>query len=417
MSALRRFANHVHFPKERAPRLLFASYMLYVLIQYPISAAFGTTFAFYGLMAPAFFYFAYTQRAQTARIFELPIVKLFFILFGYIIFHALVLTPGHVGVPKTIENTISNSVFLLTTILFFTYADTRLIQRFLSAVAVLAGICACISILLFLMEPHSHDPRLVPIGRADHPIGGALVYGVAGIIALYVANLQTSWKARLFYLAMLACIGIMILLTHSRTPLFAFALCTVLGALLYSKSPARLLALGSAFLFLFALIVSLVPSLQDLLHGYVTSLLERKDSFRFALWQATIEKIQLRPWLGHGMRTTLERVPGAPVAFGPHNIYLATLLHLGIPGALMFLILMLKCLFDALRRAVSKNTIAILPAMLLLHGLISGLTDHGQIVKAPGPLWLILWLSIGIIIANQLKERKEKPAKKSRRRR
>jgi TM2 domain-containing membrane protein YozV len=34
---------------------------------------------------------------------------------------------------------------------------------------------------------------------------------------------------------------------------------------------------------------------------------------------------------------------------------------------------------------------------LWLNLLVAGLTDMGQITKGPGPLWLIVWLPIGLI--------------------
>ena len=58
----------------------------------------------------------------------------------------------------------------------------------------------------------------------------------------------------------------------------------------------------------------------------------------------------------------------------------------------------------ATKMALPGEPKIIMVFLLLIFGLISGITDHSQLVKSPSPLWLILWLPIGMVIANNIKK-------------
>jgi O-antigen ligase len=403
MSGLHKHINFISKYSKESPTVFFISYIFYILIQYPVSAAFVTTFAFYGILLPAFLFFVIYNNNKIIRIIQEPIIKFYLVLFGYIIFHALFLTQGHYGLSKTIGNTIVTAVFLLSTVTFFVYADKNFIHKFFFIFIILVGICAIISLGLYYFYPQT-DPRLSPIGRASNQILGALVYGIAGIVSLYIYNISIGIKQKTICITIITIIGAMILLTLSRTPIFAYIFSMGLGVALYSKSLTALFYKVAIFLCALVLLITIIHPLQDILYNYFKPLILRGDSYRFQLWQEAIKGIIEHPLLGNGMQARLTPLVSSPDAYNAHNIYLATFFHIGILGGVFFLYLIGKSLLMATKMALPGEPKIIMVFLLLIFGLISGITDHSQLVKSPSPLWLILWLPIGMVIANNIKK-------------
>jgi O-antigen ligase len=251
--------------------------------------------------------------------------------------------------------------------------------------------------------------RLSPIGRAGNPILGGLLYGSAGIVALYCAKQAKTGIAKLGYLAIAVIVGYLIVLTQSRMPLAVYTVCVCLGAWLYSGSCKRLLLFGIVALGMIELLIYLTPVLQNSIADYLVQCLARKDGYRLEMWSQTVEGITEHPWLGSGLGTRLIAPAGAPGAFNPHNLYLATAFYLGIPCAALFLCLVTWCIYLAIGLVRAGTPIGILAGLLLLHGVLSGMTDHAQLVKAPSPLWFIFWLPMGFVIARTLPTVADRP--------
>jgi len=403
MLGLQKHINFITKYSKESSKVFFISYIFYILVQYPVSAAFVTTFSFYGILLPAFIFFVIYNTDKIIHIMNNPMVKFYLVLFCYIIFHALFLTQGYYGLSKTIGNTLVTVVFLISTITFFVYADKDFIHRFVFIFIILAGVCAIISLIFYYFYPQT-DPRLSPIGRASNQILGSFTYGIAGILSLYIYNSSAYLKQKAICIATIVIIGFMILLTASRTPIFAYIFSIGVGAALYSKSFTSMFYKAVILMCVLALIIVTLYPLQDIIYDYFRSLISRGDSYRFKLWEDAINRIIEHPLFGNGMQARLTPLVQSPEAYNPHNIYLATFFHIGVFGGIFFLYLVGKSLFIATKMALLGEAKMIMVFLLLIFGLISGITDHSQLVKSPSPLWLILWFPIGMVIATNIRK-------------
>jgi O-antigen ligase len=376
-------------------------YAVLVLMQYAISAPFFSTAMFYGLLLPLVVISGWRNRNMVSDSTAKPMIVGFGVLFAFVLLQAAGCGNLH-DIKKTAMDTLATATFLFGSTLFFGIQNERKLHRFLAVWAVLAAVCAVASIYAFHVGyPASRydGTRLSPIGRAGNPILGGLVYGSAGIVALYCARQARSGVKEIGYVGIVSIIGYLIVLTGSRMPLVAYVLCVSLGVLRGHGSRKRLLLSVIAALGAVGLAIYMTPHVQDAIADYFTQCFLRKDGYRFELWRQTMSGIIEHPWLGNGLQTRLLPPSGAPDAYNPHNLYLATAFYLGIPAAVGFAGLILWCVGLGIRLVRTGDPINMLAWLLLLQGLMSGMTDHAQLVKTPSPLWFILWLPVGFVIA------------------
>ena len=211
-----------------------------------------------------------------------------------------------------------------------------------------------------------------------HQILGAVIIGIIVLMALARA-VQTRdrryWAAAFAGLAFIA-------LTGSRGPEGAVAV--AVAVLLGASQPKALAALVLAGLAVFGVFALLDWSL---LSHMVTSQLARGDSNRMLLWSLSWEHIQLSPWIGHG---PAYRLPRDYDAF-PHNLWLSTWLYTGLVGVMILLaylaLVLRRCFFAENRAGVALNL------AILVHVMLCAVTDFSQVVKGPGAMWYMFWLS------------------------
>lgn len=390
----------------------FWAYVAFVLAQYPISSSLPGKLTFYGGFLPLLIVFGLKNRDALLRVVKAPLMLGFLALFGFVVLHALFLAPERAGLAKTFNNTVQTAAFVVGSAVFFACAGEDFIRRFLRLFALVAGACAAVSIGLFwyhydpavnITAYAESTPRLSPIGRTTHQILGALVYGIAGIAAVYLQSVTPGRRGKALYVAVTGVIGVMIALTQSRMPMLAYGLCVALAYALLLRISARQWAFALAGVLAVLVALAAIPAVHERMGDYVESVMARKDSFRMELWNITVEGIAERPLAGNGMAAKLDH----PLASMPHNLYLATAFYLGLPAALAFMGLLLATGVAALRMLCARSESGVLAAVLFLHGLLSGLTDHGHLVKSPGPVWLIFWLPITFVIAESMKGRCE----------
>jgi O-antigen ligase len=380
---------------------LFLSYALFVLIQYLVPLKAFTAVAFYGVLLPLFIAYAVHNRQAIITLMKDPIITACLLIFAYIALHGLIIMPNPANMLKPLHHCLVTMVFLLCTTLIFAHGDEKHLHRFLAVLALIAGVAAVMSMGRYYYE-HIHAPqlysRLAPLGRTQHQIMGALAYGVAGIISLYMFRI-TAGKKRWLYIAALVAIGCMILLTKSRAPTGAYIFCLTLGYLFYYGSIRAPGIIAIVIALLILLLNWLVPSLQDYFTSYADSLLTRTDGHRFALWTLSLEGIREHPWIGNGLYARLDH----KIAYSPHNMYLGGAFYFGIPYAVLFLYMVGRCIGRAGRLIRTGSGLGILSLLLLLQALLVGFTDLSQTVKGPGAMWLIFWLPVGCMAGVSLR--------------
>ncbi len=223
--------------------------------------------------------------------------------------------------------------------------------------------------------------RILGWGMTRQPILGASVMAVCCLSALYLAR-QASRGAWACW-AGAAVMTAFIVAMDSRGALLGF----VFGGaiLLLSWRHGQRVAAG-AVLTCLALAVS--PSIRG---AAARLFLARGDSQRFGIWRAALHAIGQRPVFGHGLGANLAV---APTGF-PHSLYLSLLFYSGAVGLVLFLA-MVVALVRSLWCAGAER---VWLAALGVNALLAGLTDFGQITKGPGPLWLIIWLPVALILS------------------
>jgi O-antigen ligase len=318
-------------------------------------------------------------------------------LFTYTILHAWGLTEDAQGAMDTTRHTISTVCFIVAASLCLARSDKSqldwLIQRLLGLL-ILTGTA---SIIWHVATAPLN--RLQAFGQNDHPILGASVYATIALLSTYLLHPAHAAPPRIRWL----CYGalgitlVLILFTQSRGPLLAYGGSAALA--LWLLGWYRLLAAGTVLALLtagdFALYYSQNWHLLPLSFLYEAVIdLAQRDSHRLAIWTLALELISQRPWLGHGMQAPF------PYGFGgvnPHNLFLSAFYYTGIAGFILLCMSTLCALARALRQR--QTPYGATCTVLMLHAILAMVTDQGQYVNSPAPIWTIFWLPVSMVIA------------------
>lgn len=248
--------------------------------------------------------------------------------------------------------------------------------------------CAIMGCLLsigafFIPHPSSffEGERLLPIGLLHHPILGASVYGMVGVIGFY--NMFVLKKtSRILLEAGLFCLcTVLIVLTQSRGPLLAYgvSLFSLVGYFLvykpyaFKKERAVILwgIIGASFL-----AGLLINYLMD---GVLLKILWAKgDSYRLQIWRETWISVERTfPW-GAGYQEELAiKLTAKSTVNHPHNLFLSKLYREGLIGFAL-LLFMVSLAFQKMRE-IWRTPEGGLASILFIHGVLSCLTDTSSL--------------------------------------
>ncbi len=258
-------------------------------------------------------------------------------------------------------------------------------EKLARILVVLGGANAFIAIA-WSLATHSADTRLHGWGNTMHAILGAMVMATAYLTAL--ARGLSGRHARWPNLAAALVMGIFILMTESRGPILGAGVATMFlcaaGAWRW-RALAALAGLAAAW-------YALPHTVRE--HG-TQALVRRGTSHRLEIWTRTLTLVRDHPLIGHGLGAQMHLQMGDVLATFPHDLYLSLLYYSGAIGLLLFLALA-AVLAARLLRAWDADAPWL--AALGIAVLLGGLTDLGQVTKGPGPMWLILWIPVGLMI-------------------
>ncbi|BCK76600.1 hypothetical protein AA0242T_2222 [Acetobacter aceti NRIC 0242] len=234
--------------------------------------------------------------------------------------------------------------------------------------------------------------RMQGWGLTRHPILGAVIMGGVLLMALSRAFSRHHWRDWAATLAAL----VFVLLTGSRGPLIGILLAVpVLAGMKYPKTILTALPV-------LAVITAIGLRADVGVFHLVQEQIGRGDSHRFMLWSLAWNDICQMPVVGHGPAAKFN-TPGEPF---PHNLILSTWLYAGTVGGfalLFYLGTVCRSLFSSFDKASRPLSIAI-----LIHTLVSSMTDFAQVVKGPAPMWYMFWLAT--IFAAQIAPRSKASA-------
>ena len=243
---------------------------------------------------------------------------------------------------------------------------------------------------------NSAASRMWGWGVTGQPVLGGAIMAVFFVLAL--DSWLRSRKFLLLHLAALALFAAFMLLSGSRTPIFATVVAT---AYLLRRENWRIwLGLAAAGLGAAALVVLLFPSW---IKHTVADAASRGSDFHVVIWRAAIAAISQHPILGYGPTARLALVlPGLPDPF-PHNFYLSLLFYSGGVGLVLFLALIVSLALRAGWGHTGRVALCLIP-------LIAGFSDLSQIIKGPSPIWYIFWIPV-LLLVTDLRHRPEPAAR------
>jgi len=263
--------------------------------------------------------------------------------------------------------------------------------RLTRALIVMAAINFVFALIHLQFDDIAHLSGVLRMGgwaETRQPILGGGIIGVVTLLALSRAiTRKDAWLAA-------AALGglVFIALTGSRGPGLA-----ILAALVVQLGWGHPRVLALAILAALLLALAWLALDYDHLTHLVRAQVARGDSNRFIIWRMSWDEIAKSPWIGHGPGHRLDR-PGEDF---PHNLFLSTWFYSGLIGLgllLSYLALVLRRCFLAPNRAERALRLSI-----LAHVVLCGMTDFGQVIKGPGPLWYLLWMST-LLCATQNKD-------------
>lgn len=266
------------------------------------------------------------------------------------------------------------------------------LRRWLGRTLAVAGVLAALAgIGLFLME-HSENGRLIGLGQLDNNVVAALIFGVVLILITGEALYEPGVHWRRFGALGIVVIAAAVVLSDSRNGQIGAVL--GVGTLLIAHRVADRHRFAAAVLGLGVILVALLAALITN-ESTRTLVLPRGDSFRPAIWLATLSAVADGGlWFGRGILTDDTLVTAAGEFPHPHNMYLSVLFQGGLVGVALFAALIaavVRILFNHYGHRDAKLALGILglalPAWLL---------DGHELIDKVGMTWFLFWLPVAI---------------------
>jgi len=402
---MRRFLASL-LPQSDAPCALAAFYVLFIYFlcsQYILTASFPYNLGFYGLLLPSFLIACWRTPDIYRRLPRSVGTYGLLAFFLYIFLHAAIV--AHTGSDvRTFYYTLCTGLFVAMALACFHPRAAVYGEVALRSLMLTAAVTAFLSLVVYAWQ--GEYGRLIPIGRAHNPIPGSSLQAIGALIALwYGCRRDMTLRFRLVCLLSVVIIGIMLYFAQSRGPILAFlAACMVaLFVLRQWRLLSILLAAGLALVADYAYFGLHGHSMLGLdgLHHCAGELFEARNSFRLPIWQKALHLTLEQPFLGHGLHARFS-LKGAEGAVNPHNLFLGTAYYTGLPGLLLLLLPLGAALITSLRQR--RDPYHALCLVLLVHGIAAVMTNFGQPVKSPFPLWTIYWLPIAMALARPVQK-------------
>lgn len=301
-----------------------------------------------------------------------PLTRTDLLLGGYVL-----LALGSVAWSVHAQVTVGRAVQLATLYLLCAVSIRRLgPARTLATLAgaVVTYVLLATAMATFFPWAHHQHPGEQFAWFAVHPIDTATFAGSAAMIVLAgVMYAPDVWRRPLRRLALWAALLIctaVLLAAHARAPLFAFAAAAcALWVRQHLRPRTAVLALGVMVLFAGAGLAIVASSYgdttatQDLGNPIVIYVLRGQSgeeflglSGRIELWDHVTSLVRERPFIGHGYVASrsilLERFPWAGTS---HGALPEVLLNLGLAGAILLGMVLLRGLAAALARMGARG--------------------------------------------------------------
>lgn len=359
---------------------------LFLICSFFILQTFEHRLFYYVLLIPLFLVSVHWSRVK--QLIQLPVWKYSAIFLGY-----LWLTQFWSSQPSILAFANGTRILLLllifiTITLYLAIEDPGFSRRLLKYFAWCGAAAAAASIAYHLVTDPTLSARLIGPGRADHPIIGATLFGLAAIGLYYqviTGEKRTSIKT-LSWLALIV-LASAVILTESRGPMIGLAV--VLSFHLAATRKWKWLALG--FCVALACLALYWSGLVELGQWE-----KRGSAHRLEIWHESWDLITAdlrRLIVGYGADTEFRfALPGDRYVTSPHNIFLGHQLYGGLIATALFFWLLASLGRHSLRYFRETGDLTL--AAMLVFGLSVGIFDYRTVALNVSQEWLSFWLPL-----------------------
>jgi O-antigen ligase len=242
----------------------------------------------------------------------------------------------------------------------------------------------------------------VGMGTIENPNPSAVLYGFFAVLSCYYALRSGRVRSKLGFTAVCMVLLGFVALTQSNTGILSTMLCVTLVLVFHLHN--KLITIGTGVIGVGLAGLYLLSSIGMLSAPADTGLTER-----LPIWRTVLEQVCNAPVFGNGYQKELLLTPSgeADAANYAHNAYLASARDGGLVGLVLQLLILLAGLRAALRIAKAQGDSFYV--ILLVFGFICMSADTDQLITRPRELWIIYWLPLAMILAQDALLIREQP--------
>ena len=332
-----------------------------------------------------------------------------FIFFGLVLAYFLLSTAWAEG---TDWRSFGSSLVRVVLVLGFVLGLAKLYSKkpntsFLpSSVISIGFFTAVISIVLHVdltMTDWNLGTRMNGLSFLENPVLSGMLFALAMLCSLDRWLREKTWRSRVPLSLVLVILAIAVFLCGSVNS--QISLFVAVSALLIKRKAFSVTSVFFSILVVFLLfaIWSQFKSLYELVGFF----LPRGDSYRLAIWQATISNLDIwQTLLGNGMGSNDDITIESRTFLHPHSLYLSIFFEAGLLGLLLSLT-MIYMSGRVLWKSEAKE--AALFFSILVFGMVSFIFDSHELIDKVDHKWLLLWCPIGFSVALVLNELSDGP--------
>ena len=355
-----------------SPSQSFASYPSYLLILIAVISpgifirSFGASIFIFFLSVLAYFLLSTTWSEETDwRSFGSALVRVMLVL-------AFVLGLATLHAKKHNTSFLPSSVILIG---FFT------------------AVIAIVSHVDVSTSDWNLGKRMNGVSFLENSVISGILFALAMLCSLDRWLRGKTWGDRIPFSLLMVIFALAIFLCGSVNSLLS--LFVAISVLLFKR-----MLLSATFIFFSAFVVFFVLAVWSQFasfDGVLGFFFPRGDSYRLAIWQATISNLDIwQALFGNGMGSNDDITFESRTFLHPHSLYLSIIFETGLVG----LFLSLTMIFLSGRVLwVSDQKEAALFFSILVLGVFSFIFDSHELIDKVDHKWLLLWCPIGFSIA------------------
>ena len=328
--------------------------------------------------------------------------KLFVVACAFCVYYALNACWGTHKDMHGLISEIKRALYLYPfwLVIFSTYYLQPSRVSALTKYTIMAGLLSVlvVSALFYAVDHNTIADRLTGFGRLRNPLWVAALYGAMATMMLCLV-LHQSQKHKLRYFAFFVIFFAATLLTHSRGPILSMAAVSLLiffASQLSLKLKIQIATVSLVVLFALGLVF---------LAAYQADI-DRGQSYRLELWLGFLQFTKGHLIFGNGAGTNLFIQSPGNFADGwshYHNVYLGSLVELGLIGLCLHLLVIAFTIRLGWR---FRHELIINSAlMVFIFSCLIGITYGQGVIERINAQWIIFWLPIAIIIMRELESK------------